>query len=79
MWVKVKQLLLVGQLIITSRQPGFSIKPKLLAQKYSFQMERISETIIIIIKTIIILTIICNHSISNQCVSVGDLFSNAMS
>jgi hypothetical protein len=25
--VKVKQLLLVGQIIITSREPGFSIKP----------------------------------------------------
>jgi hypothetical protein len=25
--VKVKQLLLVGQVIITSREPGFSINP----------------------------------------------------
>jgi hypothetical protein len=28
--VKIKQLLLVGQIIITSREPCFSIKPKLL-------------------------------------------------
>jgi hypothetical protein len=62
--VKIKQLLLVGQVIITSREPGFSFKPKLLSQKYSFQMERIPETIIITIKTIIILIIICNHSIN---------------
>jgi hypothetical protein len=26
--VKVKQLLLVGQVIITSREPGFSINPR---------------------------------------------------
>jgi hypothetical protein len=65
--VKIKKLLLVGQVIITSIEPGFSIKPKLLAQKYSFQSEIIPETviIIIIIKTIIILIIICNHSIFN--------------
>jgi hypothetical protein len=71
--VKIKQLLLVGQVIITSREPGFSIKPKILAQKYSFQTKRIPETIIIIIiiKTIIILIIICNHSISNQWSSQG--------
>jgi ABC-type lipoprotein release transport system permease subunit len=66
---KIKQLLLVGQVIITSRETGFSIKPKLLTQKYSFQPERITKTIIIIIKTIIILIIICNRSISDQCVS----------
>jgi hypothetical protein len=71
MWVKIKQLLLVGQVIITSREPGFSIKPKLLAQKYSFQMERIPETIIIITKTIIIIILICDHSISNQWSSQG--------
>jgi hypothetical protein len=68
-----KQLLLVGQVIITSRESGFSIKPKLLAQKYSFQTERIPETIIIVItiKTIINLIIICDHSISNQRSSQG--------
>jgi hypothetical protein len=27
MWGEVKQLLLVGQVIITSREPGFSINP----------------------------------------------------
>jgi hypothetical protein len=65
--VKIKHFLLVDHVIITSREPGFSIKPKLLAQKFSFQTERILETItiIIIIKTIIIIIIIYNHSISN--------------
>jgi hypothetical protein len=49
-------LFLVGQVIITSREPGFIIKPKLLAQRYSLQKERIIESVIIIItfKTIII-------------------------
>jgi hypothetical protein len=27
MWVRVKQLLLVGQVIINSREPGFNINP----------------------------------------------------
>jgi hypothetical protein len=69
--VKIKQLLLIGQVIITSREPGFNIQSKLLAQKYSFQTKRIPETLITIItiKTIIILIIICNYSISNQYVS----------
>jgi hypothetical protein len=68
-WVKIKQLILVGQIVITSREPCFSIKPKSLIQKYSFQTERIPEiiTIIIIIKTIIILINICKHSIYDQC------------
>jgi hypothetical protein len=71
--VKIKQLLLVDQIIITSIEPGFSIKHKLLTQKYSFQTERIPETmiIIIIIETIINHIIICNHSISNQWSSQG--------
>jgi hypothetical protein len=43
----------------------------LLTQKYSFQTERIPETISIfmIIKTIIILINTCKQNISNQCVS----------
>jgi hypothetical protein len=61
--LRSKQLPLVGQVIITSREPGYSIKPKLLAQNYSFQIERIPETIIIIIviSTIVILIIIYNQ------------------
>ena len=58
-------MLLVGQVIITSGEQGFSIKPELLAQKYSFQMERIPE-IVFIIETNIILIIICKQTISNQ-------------
>jgi hypothetical protein len=60
-------LLLVGQVIITSREPSFSNNPKLFTQRYSLQKERILESIIIIItiKTIII-PIICNHSISKE-------------
>jgi hypothetical protein len=63
----LEQLLLVSQVIITSREPSFSNNPKLLTQKYSLQKERIPESTIIIIaiKTIIILIIICSHSISN--------------
>jgi hypothetical protein len=44
----------------------------LLTQKYSFQTERIPETITIIItiiETNIILIIICEQSICDQCVS----------
>jgi hypothetical protein len=33
MWVELKELLLVGQVFITTRDPGFSNNHKLLTQK----------------------------------------------
>ena len=48
MGLSLKQLLLVGQVFITSGEPSFSNNPKLLTQKYSLQ-EEIPESIVIII------------------------------
>jgi hypothetical protein len=45
--LRLKQLLLVGQVFITSSKPSFSNKPA-VTQKYSLQ-EEISEIIIIIV------------------------------
>jgi hypothetical protein len=61
MWSLVKQLLLVGQVIITSRKPGFSINPM-----YPFQTERIPLTITIVITKTIILITTCKPYISDQ-------------
>jgi hypothetical protein len=57
--VKVKQLLLVGQVIITNWEPGFNINPK-----YPFQTERIPLTITIVITIILVTT--CKPTISDQ-------------
>jgi hypothetical protein len=46
--LSLKQLLLVGQVFITSREPSFNNNPKLLTQKYSLQ-EEIPESVVIII------------------------------
>jgi hypothetical protein len=53
--LRLKQLLLVGQVFITSRKPSFSNNPKLLPKWHSLQEEipktiTISSTLIIIIK-----------------------------
>ena len=46
--VKVKQLLLVGQVIITSRKPVLALT-QVINPKYPFQTERIPLTITIVI------------------------------
>jgi hypothetical protein len=46
--LRLKQLLLVGRVFITSRKPNFSNKPKLLPKRHSLQ-EEIPETIAIIL------------------------------
>jgi hypothetical protein len=54
--LSLKQLLLVGQVFITSREPSFSNNPKLLPKWYSLQ-EKIPETIIIFIIISIIIKV----------------------
>jgi hypothetical protein len=46
--LSLKQLLLVGQVFITSREPSFNNKPKLLPKWHSLQ-EEMSNVIMIII------------------------------
>jgi hypothetical protein len=53
MGLSLKQLLLVGQVFITSREPSFNNNPKLLPKQYSLQEERP--------ESIIIITIIKHH------------------
>jgi hypothetical protein len=61
--VKVKQLLLVGQIIITGRESQILVSPKLLIPKYPFQTEIIPLTTTIVINIILVTT--CKPNISD--------------
>jgi hypothetical protein len=63
MWGLVEQLLLVGQIIITSIGQVLALT-QVINPKYPFQTERVQLTITIVISIILVTT--CNPNISDQ-------------